>query len=430
MKRLALLSMLVSSTALATPAREEFAYGVELAPLSTQPFHRYPLPDSVLRMLVTRELTDLCVFDADGAPRAHAVVWPDAPVAAASEQAVPVFPLEISRDTEGVEVKIERDLAGQILRTLSQPLPDAKVRAYLLDAHALAGPLHGLTLSLANVPENVMLDVRLEASQDLVSFAPLTRATLAQLTHAGASLTRNFIELPATSPAYLRISFDSSAITLEKVSARIQPAAPSLPQQSIELDAMPGESDATAKQEFRFLVPYGLRATRYSVLLPSGTQLVQGGLFGADAEDAPLLALDRQLYRTPASTYPLVESRVRVLELRVDDAGGGVRAGAPRLRVDYLAPSVLFAGDGKPPFTLAYGSARARCTPLAGDTLNVEAPATASVRAVRTRPLGSSKLLTQHEDPGASLRVYGLWAALLVAVGVLGVIARRLLRSV
>jgi hypothetical protein len=430
MKRLALASLLFTSSALATPPREQFAYGVELAPLSTKAFHRYPLPASVLRMLVTRELTDLCVFDADGAPLAHAVVWPDAPRPTQSEQVLPVFPLEISRDTAGVEVTIERDPAGQILRTLSQPLADAKVRAYLLDAHALAGTLHGLTLTLANAPENMMLEVRLEASQDLVAFAPLARATLAQLAHDGASLTRNFIELPASSPAYLRLSFDASAVELEKVTARVQPAAAALPLQSLELDAMPGESDAAAKQEFRFLVPHGLRAAAYSVLLPGGTQLIQGALFGGDAEDAPLLALDRQLYRTPASTYPLVESRVRVLELRVDDAGGGVRSGAPRLRIDYLAPSVLFAGDGKPPFTLAYGSARARCTPLASDALGVEAPATASVRAVRTRPLGSSKLLTQHEDPSASLRVYALWGALLLAVGVLGVIARRLLRSV
>ncbi len=431
MRRLAWLSLLFTSTAYATPTQHEFAYGVELAPLQSEAFHRYALPASVLRMLTTRDLADVCVFDADGAPRAHAMIWPDAPVVAASELPLAVFPLEISRDTAGVEVKIERDATGQVLRTLSQPLVDTKLRAYLLDAHALTGELTGLTLTLANAPANAMLDVSVEASEDLSSFEPVTRAALGQLAHEGASLTRNTIELPAVAPAYLRISFDpgASATTLEKASARVQPTAAPLPHDTIELEPRAGESDPNAKQEFRYLVPFGLRATHYSVLLPQGTQLVQAALFGADAEDAPLLALDRQIYHTPPSSFPLVESRVRVLELRVDDAGGGVRTGAPKLRIGYLAPSLLFTGDGKPPFTLAYGSAQARCTPLAGDTLKVEAPARTSVRALRTRALGGPSKLTVDET-GKSMRVYALWAALLVAVGVLGVIARRLLRGV
>jgi hypothetical protein len=428
--KLAMLLLALPSVALAAPPADDFAYGVELTPLSKQIFHRYPLPATVLRMVATRELADLCVYDASGTPEPHALVWPREPAPETSEQDLAVFPLEISRDTAGVEVKVERDLAGQILRTLSQPLVDAKQRAYLLDAHALQGTLTGLNLALAGAPDNVMLDVRVEASDDLTSFHELTRTTLARLQHDGQSLTRTFVELHS-SPAYLRLSFDPgvSAVALEKATARVQRSRETAPLEAIELEATPGESDARAEQEFRYLVPFGPRVARYSVLLPSGTQLIQGALFGADAEASPLLALDRQVYRTPASAYPLVESRVRVLELRVDDAGGGVRSGAPKLRVEYLAPSVLFAGDGKSPFTLAYGSARARCTPLASHALELEAPARASVRAVRTRALGGPGLLTKDER-GKTLRVYGLWAALLLAVAVLGVIARRLLRSV
>ncbi|HEX5660761.1 MAG TPA: DUF3999 family protein [Polyangiales bacterium] len=425
-----LLLLAVPSVAHAAPPARDFAYGVELAPLSKQAFHRYPLPGSVLRMVTTRELADLCVYDAAGRPEAHALVWPREPAPAISEQPLSVFPLEISRDTAGVEVKIERDPVGQILRTLSQPLVDAKQRAYLLDAHALEGRLTGLNLTLAGAPDNVMLDVRIESSQDLTTFEELTRTTLARLAHDGQSLTRTSVEL-STVPAYLRLSFDPgvSAVALEKATGRVERASASAPLEAIELDATPGERDAQAEQEFRYLLPFGPRAARYSVLLPSGTQLVQGTLFGADAEDAPLLALDRQVYRTPPSAYPLVQSRTRVLELRVDDAGGGVRAGAPKLRVEYLAPSLLFAGDGTPPFTLAYGSASARCTPLASDVLELEAPARASVRAVRTLALGGPTRLTKPEQD-KSPRVYVLWSALLIAVGVLGVIARRLLRSV
>jgi hypothetical protein len=421
------LTLLISSPALAAPSPAAFAYGVELAPLSTQPFHRYPLPDSVLRMLVSRDLGDLCLFDAGGAPRAHAIVWPAAPAPNTDAVELAIFPLLFSGEITGTEVRVERDANGQILRTLSQPLPGNHVGGYLLDAHALDGALIGLDLSTAG--DESMLPVRIEASLDLTSFHELARATIANLHHDGRTLSRSAVSFAATRPAYLRVSFDAAHVTLEKATAHLQHAAAPLPRASIELDAMPGEAEPKAEQEFRYLVPHGLRAERYSVLLPAGTSLIQGSLYGADAEDAPLLALDRQVYRTPPTSYPLAESRARVLELRVDDVAGGVRAGAPKLRIEYLAPEVVFAGDGKPPFTLAYGSAEARCTPVAGDALSLEAPRRASVRATETRPLGGPSLLTQ--DHGAkSLRVYALWASLLIAVAVLGVLARRLLRNV
>ncbi|HEY6881149.1 MAG TPA: DUF3999 family protein [Polyangiales bacterium] len=428
---LTLMLCAVAAHASAAPSKDDFAYGVELAPLSQQAFHRYALPASVLRVLATPELADLCVFDARGALQAHSLLWPTAPQPTTSELALAVFPLEISRSTEGVEVKIERDANGQIARTLSQPLVQPHARAYLVDAHALDGTLAGLTLSVEGMRPDAVLAVRVEASPDLTAFHELKRATLAQLQHEGERLSLDFIELANTPPSYLRISFDPSAddVRLKGAIARVRRAAQPLPRATVTLDAMPGEAKAPAKQEFRYLVPYGLRSERYRVLLPDGTALIQASLFGADAEDAQTLALDRQIYRTPPEPFWLGESRARVLELRVDDVGGGVRAGSPRLELTYLAPEVLFAGDGSAPFTLAYGSSSARCTQLSGDTHSLEASAQPSVRALRTVRLGGPSQLTPRA-PEVSPRVYALWGALLVAVAVLGVIARRLLRSV
>jgi hypothetical protein len=427
-------TLAVATQAEASPARlERFAYGVDLAPLHDASFHRYPLPASVLRMMVTPELTDLCVFDAAGAPRAHALRWPSAPQPAPEDVPLALFPLEISRETQGMEVKVERDSHGQILRTLSQPLAqqDSRVRAYLLDAHALEGALRGLTLALGGARDTVMVEVLIETSADLTSFHELARTTVAQLQHGGERVERDFVELPSVSPGYLRISFDPGphAIVLERASARVQAQAKALPRSSIELEPRAGDSEAEAAQLFRFLVPHGVRIERYRVQLPEGSPLVQASLFGAASEDGSLLAIDRQLYRTPASTFPLSESRVRVLELRVDDVGGGIRSGAPRVQLDYVPPELLFAGDGKGPFTLAFGSREAGCTPLASDALELEASARQSVRALRIKPLGGPALLDAAED-AKKLRVYGLWAALVIAVAVLGLLARRLLRSV
>lgn len=422
------------ANAQASPARpEEFAYGVELTPLEQASFHRYPLPPSILRMMVSAELADLCVFDSAGAPRAHALIWPSAPQPAPQDVPLALFPLEISSETQGVEVKVERDATGQILRTLSQPIAQrgSRVRAYLLDAHALDGALRGLTLVLSGARDTVMTEVLIEASADLTRFHELARTTVAQLQHGGERVERDFVELPSVNPAYLRISFDPGphAIMLEKASARVQTLAAALPRSRMEIEPRPGESEDQAAQLFRYLVPHGVRVERYAALLPESSALAQATLYGAATEDGLLLALDRQLYRTPPSEYPLSQSRVRVLELRVDDVGGGIRSGAPLLRLGYVPPEVLFAGEGEAPFTLAYGSTKARCTPLAGDALKLEASPKQSVRALRVKRLGGPALLdTDHG--GKTARVYALWAALVIAVAVLGLLARRLLRSV
>jgi Protein of unknown function (DUF3999) len=427
------LCLAFSAHALAAPAKpEDFAYGVTLSPLRSESFHRYPLPPSVLRMLTSPELADLCVFDDAGTPRAHAVVWPAAPAAMPIEVPLAVFPLEISRDTEGVEVKVERDVAGQILRTLSQPLlqREASVRAYLLDAHALKGQLAGLSLELSGARDAVMLEVRVEASQDLTAFHELTRTTIAQLQHAGNSLQRDFIPLPDVGAAYLRLSFDPGpgAITLAKATAHVKQAAKPLPRSKLALDPSPGDSQDPAAQLFRYLIPHGVHPDRYSVLLPAGSELAQAALYGADVETAPLLLLDRQVYLATPAEFPLTGARLRMAELRVDDVGGGIRSGAPRLQLGYLPPELLFAGSAAKSFTLAYGSSQARCTALAGDIAQLEASARQSVRALRIVQLGGPARLTPL-DPAKSPRAYALWAALVLAVVVLGVIARRLLRA-
>ena len=91
----------------------------------------------------------------------------------------------------------------------------------------------------------------------------------------------------------------------------------------------------------------------------------------------------------------------------------------------------VFLAPGTPPFTLAYGSARASATHAPIDVLlaKLEGDSPASQVPVATldqpRSLGGADALR----PAPPVRRFILWAILVVAVGALALLARRAFRD-
>lgn len=427
----------------------DFAYGIELQPSAAQPIHAFTLQERVLRALTDRELGDLCVFDAAGVQRPHALHTERDTARAPVELAAALFPLEASppHTSDGVEVRVERDPNGNITRAFSKQVASPqqpRVGGYLVDVSAIADPIIALTLAISS-PRDYTLELEVDESDDLNTFRPVTRATLAHLEHEGRSLDHDLIELTDHVHArYLRLRFDRQVDDLRIAAVRVRALRPvqASPRRTLELTARaPTSAEPPVRQEptragqsFSYAVAGVFTFDRYSVVLPAETPLVEGSLLSAPRAEGPFRELDRALFRQPPTERTLMPSGHGFFELRVSDKGGGIRAGEPTLRLGYLAPQLLFASNDSATYTLAYGSARKRCkrfdeeelATLAGSDQGLPRPD--SVQAVRVKTLAGAAVLEPAATP-RPWRVYALWAVLLAAVGGLAAVARSLVKK-
>ncbi|MDB4977654.1 MAG: hypothetical protein JWN48_5995 [Myxococcaceae bacterium] len=418
----------------------DFAFGRTLTPERKAPLHAYTLPEHVLSSLTDAELGDLCVFDARGQERPLALHLPRDTAAEVSAQPVPHFPLQTSPENtaDGVEVQVERDPGGNILRAFSKAFAadDTRLRA-LLDTSAIQDPIVGLNLALAG-QRDFTIRVQVDASEDLASFQELSHATLVHLEHGGHTLSRDLVELPAVKAHYLRLTITpargSSGLTLDSLTARVEHPGSAPTRSFIELSSR--ETTTRDGQVFLFALPGVFQVDRYGVVLPSSTALAEVTLLSSADEKAAFRVLDRGLFKQGDGERELPRTADDFFELRVSDKGGGIRDGSPKLRLGYLAPQLLFAGGDAEPYLLAYGSASARCKRFDEDELASLASQGAAyvagadtVRAGALQTLAGKPALVAAPPP-RPLRLYALWAVLVSAVGVLALVTRKLLRKV
>lgn len=428
----------------AAVAPQDFAYGILLHGSRGQTLHSFALPESVLRSVVDPELGDLCVFDVNGLQRPLALhvlhdqdsELTELPLAYFPLQAAPTLPNE-EHAGDGVEVQVERDPTGNITRAFSKTVatPDGRI-SYLVDTDALSDPLVGLTLALAS-PHDFSVRVEVEASEDLAHFHDVTTATLVQLEHHGNTLRRDVIDLPGIHPHYLRLTLHRASATTElalsALEARVARPSKALPRQHVVLE--PRDIGTDGSQVFAYALPGAFQVDRYAVMLPSSTALAEAELLASDNPRAAYHVLDHGLFHQNEAERVLTRTDDEFFELRVSDKGGGIRTGAPKLVLGYLAPQLLFVGDEAEPYTLAYGSATARCHRFEEDALLTSTtPPTTTVPLADTVTIGALKTLAGKPaliapEPPRPLRIYALWAVLLIAVGVLGFVTRKLLRN-
>lgn len=424
-------------------APHDFAYGILLHSAGGQPLQRFTLPESVLRSVTDAELSDLCVFDARGVQRPLALHAPRDSESERVELSLSYFPLQAAaalpdpeRAVDGVEVQVERDPTGNITRAFSKtlPVPDGRI-SYLVDGDTVSDPLVGLTLAFTGA-QDFSVRVEVEASEDLAHFHDVATATLAHLQHDGNTLRRDEIQLPSIHAHYLRLTLHRSSaaadLVLSSLQARLERPSKALPRQHVTLE--PREVGKGNPQLFAYALPGAFQVDRYAVLLPSSTALAELSLLASANERSAYRVMDRGLFHQGEGERVLAHTDDDFFELRVSDKGGGIRAGAPKLVVGYLAPQLVFVGDAAEPYTLAYGSARARCHRFEEDALLSGSGSTAPVPAADTVTIGALKTLGGKKaliapEPARPLRLYALWAVLIIAVGVLALVTRRLLRN-
>ena len=454
--------LLAASAAFAAERPADFAYGVTLEVDGKEALYEVTLPAAAYRGVVRADLADVRVFNGAGEVVPHA--WRPRRTAGTevvASVALTLFPLkaEAGAGVDGISIRVRRGTGGtssvDVTSTSAGARKGAEKRTvgYFVDLTALDHALRAIEFEWQPVPDGFAGKLRVDASDDLGSWRTLVAAApLVNLEVAGQRLQQKRVELPQQKVKYLRLSWvqqATGAATPELASARGEPVEKTVEAAREWTQAEPAKGEKPG--DYLFDLRGRHPVDRVRLHLPEPNTVAQVELLARDRSDTPWRAVTRGVaYRLRRDGDEIASPELsvgvttdRYWLLRVDQRGGGVGSGAPKLEAGWVPHALVFAARGEPPFQLAYGNRDAKPAGYAIETLipgyrDTSGPRirAAKAGAQQTINVSGARALEQQELGGEARlkevidwKRWSLWGALVLGVLILGAMAWRLVRQ-
>ena len=437
---------------------DSFAFQAPVTVQGEGPWYRLPLPLALRWQSAHADLRDLRVFNAEGESLAYGFVQArPLQMREVQEQAVKWFPLRGPADASSKQSGISVQRSGD--GTLIQVAPDQTVptdktvlRGWLLDTSGISAPLQKLALDWKGGAEGFQR-FRIEASDDLQQWRSWGDGQIARLAFGGEQIERREIALPGTRARYLRLTWESprEAPTLTQAvltSTSNNELVPPLDWSDMIQAKRDGDEYQVSLPRSTVLERVRVSVYQENIIAPVSLSMLDQAAIssnhsGSSRRDArrpqpswgPIangvlyrLVQDGNEIRNDELELPAVP--VKDLKLRVDARGGGL-GDAVSFRVASRAMEVVFLARGTPPYTLAMGRENAEATQL---PLSVLVPGYQPDRLTKMGTAQASAPLPPVTRTPAPLvshtwKKIGLWAVLLMGVGLLGLMAMSLLKT-
>jgi len=452
----------LASTGLALAADKpaDYAYGLPLEADGKDALYEVVLPAAVYRGVFRADLGDVRVFNGAGEIVPHA--WRPRRISeteTAKPVALTLFPLKAEEGTsvDAISVRVRRGPGGRssvdVTTSAGGPRSSGPKRTvgYLVDLTALDQALRAIELDWQPLPDGFAGRLRVDASDDLASWRTLVAAApLVSLEMAGQKLQQKRVELPQQKAKYLRLSWVSQAgAAPELTSASGEPVGKVIeaPREWAQAESAKGEKPGEYVFDLRGRYP----VDRVRLRLPEANTVVQVELLARDRAEQPWRPVARAAaYRLRRGETEIASPDIAVGSttdrywlLRVDQRGGGVGSGMPKLEAGWVPHGLVFAARGAPPFQVAYGNRDAKPASFAIASLVPGYSESAAPRfraakagAQQTINVAGAKALEQKELGGEARlkervdwKRWSLWGALGLGVLVLGFMAWRLMRQ-
>ncbi|WP_330114593.1 DUF3999 domain-containing protein [Pseudomonas sp. JS3066] len=430
---------------LAAEQPDDFTTRVELRLDGQGPWYRMDLPMALHFAAQHADLRDLRVFNAEGESLAYALTRSSASERRARhEQTVRWFPLRGPADGSGAlpSVRIERSTTGTVVQVVPEnPVAEGEqLRGWLLDVSGVGAPLEKLSLEWNSAADGFQ-HFSIEASDDLQHWESWGDGQVARLSFADQRIDQREVALPGRSARYLRLLWQSprhaAELTAVKVSSASRESLPAAMAWSAPLDPVSSKAG-----QYIWDLPLGLPIERLRVAVERPGSLlpvqVEARRDGAPQWQPVMSGL---LYRLPQDGKEVAQEEldlpgwmaIKQLRLTVDQRAGGFGQQVPRLEVGMHATQVVFLARGNPPFTLALGNLEASRAELPLSTLVPGFDSASLEKMGRAEAVAIPAQTGVHpaERQAAGQIVWkrvGLWAVLLLGVGLLGGMAFSLLR--
>jgi hypothetical protein len=431
--------------AAANPVRTDFAYGVEVSSSEPAAVYEIPLPLTVYQHTAFSDLRDVRVFNADGEIVPHVIRAQSKPVTVTkSNIQLPIFPLRgnVDEALEGMQITVSSGGENLAVRAQAKEKESLPVVAYLIDARAARQPLTALELTWPSTAPQFSTTVTVETSDDLrYWYSVVSEAPLVNLQFNGQQLSERRIDLPSTEAKFLRLTWGGQKALFELQSLQAQ-------MRSQQVEIVRESTQATAKKiegndnEYSFDLQAHLPVREINVDLPQVNTVVEVELLSrAQSKDEWRQVTTATFYRMVSGgsevrsrALPISASSDRYWLMRVK-SNSGIGNGLPVLTAAWEPQRLLFVARGESPFLVAFGSSLMQQAETSFDALlTSESTATESsvVRPVITQSgalmeLGGATRLTAKQP--ADWKRWLLWGVLLLGVGLLIWMARRLLQE-
>lgn len=454
MKQL-LAVLLAPALCCAAEAPQDFAFGVPLEVDGREALYEIELPASVYQGVVRRDLGDLRVFNADGEPVPFALE-PRPPQQKEKPQAVAVkvFPLygEQAADLEGLQLRVEKAGSGTVVSVRSEgtrPASKRRLLAYLVDLSALEQPYEALEVDWRQDSPSFATNLRVEASDDLKSWSTVVaQAPLVRIDYGGQRLEQRTVEFQPRSAKYLRLSWPGPG-SAGQAQSRVEGAAADQPLELTRVQVRTGGTmqeperawkdvqSAAGDKPGEYLFDLGGRfpVERVRVGLPQDNTVARVELLSRlNLNQEWRTVTSAVVYRLTQQGQPIASPELAVAPngdrywlLRVDQKGGGLGSGMPKLSAGWVPVKVVFAARGKGPFQIAYGSSRVDRAAYPIETLVPGWRSDKQVKLAQAQVLPERLLAGPTAlRPQRDYKTLTLWAALDAGVLLLGWMAWRL----
>lgn len=433
-----------------TPA--DYSYAMPLTVSAKNAVVQLRLPKEVYLHARSAALDDVRIFDASGKALPYALVQPVVQTQA-SRREIPVklFPVGISAgDTRDVrnDVEIRTSPDGAVIsittrhRSPEQPA-QSSTGALVLDVGRTDAAIGALVFTLPEGVDNYEGQVQLEVSDDLRRWDTVGYASLSWLQNRERdTLRNNRMEFDARAFRYARLSWrqgkpvqfasivaevpETMAVPQALDSVTVKPraglfaddlvydAAIAIPVRRMQL-VFAEQNIVLPAQVGTYIEPLNLKGTKASA--PSFVPRLQATFFKISQNGQPRSSGELDLPDLHAQAWVL-----RPLE---------ATSARPEMKLSWAPMAMVFMASGAAPYTLHVGRDGAK--PGQREVAQVAPGFTpAELQALEQAVPGalnqSSAVPAQtdgHES--ARLRIFALWGALLLGVGVLGYMAWRLL---
>ncbi|MEK8078608.1 DUF3999 domain-containing protein [Pseudomonas sp. XK-1] len=438
-----LAGLLLSPFVQAEERLEDYPVQLPLALSGEGPWYRLEVPMALHFAARFGDLRDLRVFNAEGQALAYALVpGQSAAHDSQQEQAVRWFALYAEQDDgSGVpNLRVQRSTSGTLIELLDEadaaPKP-AQLRGWVLDASAIEEPLVRLQLDWVGAQEGFQR-FSIEASDDLQSWQPWGTGQLARLSFGSERIEQRQVELPGRQARYLRLLWQSpqQAPQLTAVILHSQHSE-QVPDPLVWSQSLPASRSPDG--EYQWQLPLALPLERLRVELSQANSLAPIHVVGrSEGKGAWRPLAQGLLYRLPENGTEIRQDELQLpgwpvqqLRLQVDPRGGGLGTEPPTVQVAVRASQLVFLQRGSAPYRLALGRAGAHSAALPLTTLIPAYQPQRLQQLGRAELLAEATLSTRLEATaaaGGDWKRWGLWAVLLLGVGMLALMAISLLR--
>lgn len=436
----------------ATPRPQDFAYGIPITVQTPAPLQEIAIPQRVYEMAAQTDLSDIRVFNRDGAVLSY-TLSPPAPMRSHEQPVnVPFFPLpgDIAQGAEAFSLQFRTSESGTVvdLRAGTQNgAAPAGPRAYLIDASHIERGIEQMTLQWDPMtPWSVNTSVTLQSSSDLSTWQSFGKSyPILRLRHGNATIERSTLHLGNAHARYYWLKFEPSSPRIEITAVQVQQVSAQTPlaRESKQLVGTRDINQSTAQTSgFLFDAGGAMPIDGFRVSLPRQNIAASVQIRSAPSSKGPWTLRSQGLvYRIGTSGQEAVQddlagagtaSNHRWFLLTVTEGIEGLGEDIPTLAVSWIPHRVVFIADGKTPYVLAYGNGSIK------DSKQGRTPSLNSLLGGALGPSSKDATLGQEQSLGGDGRRHVaappsdawkkilLWSVLLIGVGVLIFMAVRL----